>query len=75
MSGDKSIITKGRAFLTHPFWISDDDKFYTRFFDEHGGDPYQLAEEIYAEKVKAEIRINVPESVSRTSLEKLDITF
>ena len=51
LSGEKSIITKGRAFLTHPYWISDDDKYYTRFFNEHGGDPYQLAEEIYAEKV------------------------
>jgi hypothetical protein len=45
------MITKGRAFLTHPYWISDDDKYYADFFNENGCDSYQLAEEIYAEKV------------------------
>jgi hypothetical protein len=51
LSGEKSIVTKGRAFLIPPYFISDDDKYHEKFFTEYGGDPYQLAEEIYAEKV------------------------
>lgn len=53
LSGDKSLVTKGRAFLTHPYWICDDDKYYSRFFGVHGGDPYKLAVEISIEKVTA----------------------
>ena len=45
------MITKGRAFLTRPYWISDDDDYYKNFFGEHGGNSYQLAEEIFLEKV------------------------
>jgi hypothetical protein len=47
LSGEKSIITKGRAFLTPPYFISDDDKYHEKFFTEYGGDAYQLAEETY----------------------------
>lgn len=49
LSGDSSISTKGRAFKTHPYWISTDileDKV-----KEMHGSAFALAQQIYEEKL------------------------
>ncbi len=50
LCGIDNLTVKGRAFLVHPYWLSNSDDSYREIVARHGT-AFILAELIYAEKI------------------------